>query len=222
MYPINRTLPSSTISIFSFFSLSLFPLVFICLFLVSLNTPSVVLAQSSSPLSAEETLLKMMSELKESKNPSVMLNYVYWPQAFANFPAEHRARLQISSAEELKSHFKAIIEDPGTFMREQLVNHAHDLPEEHRAAAVKSMKSMVDEMESHHEVMRKNMRLADYQARTLRMDEGSALIELRTTLGDRTDIDQVELVKIANDWYLPTVVFIQTQARSSGRTDVVN
>jgi len=222
MYRINRTLSSSTISTFLFLSLSFFPIVLICLLFVSLNTPSVALAQDSSPVSAEETVLKMMSELKESKNPSVMLNYVYWPQAFANFPAEQRAKLQISNAEELKSHFKAIIEDPGTFMREQLVNHAQDLPEEHRAAAVESMKSMVDEMESHNEVMRKNMGLATYQARTLRMDEVSALIELRTTLGDSTDIDQVELVKIEDNWYLPTVVFIQTQARSAGRTDLVN
>jgi len=200
----NNSLPPLFFIVFSIFALFLLPAT-----ALSENTP-------------EQLVEEMVADLKESQSPAAILNYVYWPTAFDSFPAEQLTMLNISTPEELKTHFAGILNDPGSFMRDQITEHADNFPEEQRGAAVESMKAMVKEMEAYNENIGHNLARTEYSTRTIAFDENAALIELTSVLDGKTQVSQVELVNIKGNWYLPSVVFVQDQARAGARASGLN
>ncbi len=180
------------------------------IFALFLFFPSVVFAGGGPG----DLVLEMISKLKETRQASVILEYIHWGKAFESFPARDKARIRVNSPEEMKDYFETFFRDPGSFLKREMEQQLTSLDPAQADMARANMERMVKTVEQKQLEMQQKMSEAEYSLGEVSVQGNAATVELISQLDGEKKSRKLPLEKVDGRWYLPGMTFIQEKQTS--------
>lgn len=182
----------------------------LCFFVALVCVPSANVAWGETDPRA--VVKAMLSRLKQTGEPVVILDYVHWPSAYANFPEAERRAMGITNADQLKAHVTKMLSDPSGFARERAQEMIANLPADRQAKVREQMNQMAAGLEAKTSEMRTKMSRIDYAVGNARIQGAFADVPIVSTLDGQTKTSDIKLQFIEGSWYLPTFEFAKAQS----------
>jgi len=173
----------------------------------------VVLADSTP----DGTVKEIVKRMKEEGNPSVVVEYVNWEKAYADFPVKQREQLNVKNSAELKAFFQEMLAHPTDMMKkkmeQQLATVAPDKQEEAKTQMVK-----IEEMMRNKEAeMKERLTSTVYEVGDVKkLDNNKAEVKLTQTYKDQKRTETITLEKDGEAWLLPSVAMVAPQQKPEG------
>jgi len=166
-----------------------------------------------------EVVTEMIAKIKAEKNPAVIANYVHWPTAFKALDPKQKRLLEVNTADELKTYYKNLLNDPRTIILSQLEKHIQDLPEDKQAAIKARLSGIADQASSEFQKKKNKFLDSDYTVGESKISGDAASVEIFTNSQGEKKSESLSLIKVDNRWYLPSVDKLGKDSNGPGSKD---
>lgn len=162
-------------------------------------------AVSYSQETPEQTLNKILSEIKSTGSTSPVVNYVDWDKAFENLSEDRKKIIAVSTAEEMKSYYESVLKDPLVVMEKQYQNKIASLAPEQKPVFEQNFIRLKSVLEKKSKEMQTRISESEYEVGKAQITGNKALISLKRTYIGKTLEENVTLEKFGDKWLLPAV-----------------
>lgn len=164
------------------------------------GVPSFVCAETP-----EEVLQTIVDKIKQNSNPSPVVDYVDWNEAFKNAPAEQKQAMRITSPQQMKQVYKKMLQNPAATMKEQLEQRLEEIPAEQRPMMQQSVASLERLMKEKEKEIKERIQETTYKIGEAVIEGNTARVKVSQTYKGETKQEEVKLVKSGDRWLLPSV-----------------
>ena len=180
----------------------------------------VLLLTSTTCLAADgpaKRLQTIITQLQTSKDTSLIANYVHWDTAFKELPAQQKAMLKVSNAEQLKSFFVRVNKNPKELMMEQLKESLAQMPEEQRTQIQSQLEQVADQAQAVFEEKKQEFLAAEYTVGEAKIEGEKASVVLNAKSGEETRSENIDFILVDGTWYLPSLAKFSPVPEKGGR-----
>jgi Domain of unknown function (DUF4878) len=156
--------------------------------------------------SPEDVVTKMVADLKKDGGPLGVINYVHWQTAFDGLPEQEKKGMGVNTPEELKTFYQNLYTDPSAFFQKQMTARMGNVPAEQQAAMKAQMDQMSAQMKEKFAKAKEDIKKTDFEITNSKIDGDKAVVHVSTTLDGAKKEDDINLIKIDDKWYLPSLL----------------
>lgn len=173
--------------------------VFVCLFLV------MALARAASAAEPDAVLQEIVDKIKAAENPSPVVDYVRWDEAFSKMTPEQKQSMKITSPAEMRELYRRVLRSPVSLMKSQFEEKLKSNPPPTPQAA-EQQKVQLDQM-----MAQKEKEIKDRIGGTVYVvgksvvEGNTAIVELTQTYEGQSKTEGVKLIRTGDTWMLPSV-----------------
>ena len=178
--------------------------------MVFLFSPSISYSQETP----EETLNKILSEIKSSASTAPVVNYVDWDKAFESLPEDRKKIIAVSSPDEMRSYYESILKDPLAVMEKQYEKKIAGLTPEQKPIFEQNFARLKDILEKKSKEMEKRISESEYEVGKAEIKGSKAAVPLKRKYIGKTIEENVVLEKSGDKWLLPTVSSLSTAKKN--------
>lgn len=183
--------------------------------LVILCSVSFAVAESKKPAAKDAkekgpdaTVQEIVGRMKKEGNPSVVVEYVNWEKAFAEFPEKQREQLSVKNSQELRTFFFEMLAHPTDMMKKQMETRLTNIPADKQEEAKQSIAKIQEMMRAKEVEMKQRLSQTEYQIGDVKVDGNKAVVKLVQTYQGQKREEDVPLEKENGRWLLPSVNMI--------------
>ncbi len=169
-------------------------------------------AQAEGP---DEVLRKIVAEMKTAGNPSPVVDYVEWEEAFEQMSPQSRTQMKISSADDLREYYRGTLKDPVKAMRSQLQEKMKVVSFENSSQIKQYLAREQEKMVREQQEVMARIRDTKYQVGPAIIEGDTANVKLTQIYKGKVSTEEVRFVKSGETWLLPSV-----SALSGANSDV--
>lgn len=181
------------------------------LILAVLLCAGTVFAETISP---EATVKEIVSKMKTAGNPAVIVEYVNWTKAFAQFPEKQKEQLNLKSAAEMKDFFREMLAHPSVVMKKQMESKLETVPADKQEEAKQSIVKIEQMMKAKEDEMRERLTTTVYEVGAAKVDGDQAHVQLTQIYKDQKRTEDVTLEKDGDRWMLPSVNMVNSAGKA--------
>ena len=168
-------------------------------------TDNLVLESSISHKAPRLVVQEIVSKLKNKEGPSIVIDYIHWPTAFASLEEHEKSVTLATSSEELRDYFKKFLIDPKEVLTRQFESQLQSMPIEERDVGKEMMGGILAGLVGRFEDERKRLVDSEYEVGDQKIEEDHAEVELRISYQGSVEQESIKLIKVGDKWYLPGV-----------------
>jgi hypothetical protein len=154
----------------------------------------------------EDVVNSMIKDLQKDGGPLGVVNYVDWQTAFDGVPEQERKGMGVNSPEELKTFYQKLYTDPSAFFQKQMSARLATVPADQQAAMKAQMDQMSAQMKVKFEQAKEDIKKTKFEVGSAKIDGDKAVVHVSTTLNGEKKEDDINLIKIDDKWYLPSLL----------------
>ncbi len=150
--------------------------------------------------SPKETVLRVIGVLKDTLNPTKILDYVWWESAYRKLTPIQKKYLFVSSADGLRRYYQAFFTNPNFLIVREAAKRIENLPQAERQKFIDFFKTQ----ESANVPPPPYGRVLNqyFEIKAERNSGGSAEVDLLVTEAGRSTLQTIRLLKIQDRWML--------------------
>ena len=166
-----------------------------------LSFPTVSYSQETP----EQTLSKILSDIKTSASTTPVVNYVDWEKAFNNLSEEKRKKNSISSSQEMKSYYENVLKNPIAIMEKQYKKKIASLTPQQKPIFEQNFARLKSALEEKTKEMSERIAESEYEVGVAKVTGDIAIVPLKRKYIGKTTEENVRLEKSGDKWLLPGV-----------------
>ena len=158
--------------------------------------------------SPRDLVIDITKQMKEAEGPAPMLKFVHWPSVYKQLEQSgHLAKANISSPDQLKAFYEMFFSDPETFLRQQMMARMKDVPEDQKELMKTRVDGLVQQLAAKMKESRRQLADTAFEVGEATIEGHKASVPLTVTKpGKEPEIEIVELRRIDNQWFLPSLI----------------
>jgi hypothetical protein len=190
----------------------------LCSFVTLASAESKKAAGKEKEKGPDATVQEIVGRMKKEGNPSVVVEYVNWDKAFAEFPEKQREQLSVKNPQELRTFFFEMLAHPTQTMKKQMETRLTNIPADKQEEAKQSIAKIEDMMRAKEAEMKERLSATNYEIGEVKVEGNRAVVKLVQVYQDQKRVEDVPLEKEGGRWLLPSVNMIPAaqQAKAPG------
>lgn len=172
-------------------------------FLAVLICPSLSFAQAPDQL-----LKELVDKIKAAGNPSPIVEYVKWDEAYKNIPEDQKQAMNIKSPEEMKKIYEKMLRSPSEMMKQKMEPQIKEAPPERQQIMQQAVTRMQELMAQKEKEVRERIAATTYNVGSATISGNTATVKLSQIYQGETTEDDVKFIKSGDSWLLPTASIV--------------
>ena len=161
-------------------------------------------AAGAAPSEPDAVVREMVDKIKAASNPSPVVEYVDWKNAFDTSSPMLRQQMHVNTPEEMKSSFARMLKDPSAMMKEHFQQQLESAPAEQKQQMQQQFGQMETMMKQREQEMKDRIKETTYDIGKPVIEGDKARVQVKQTFRGESRSEEVKLVKAGNTWLLPT------------------
>lgn len=148
-----------------------------------------------------DTVLEMISNIRQSGSMSAIARYVYWEEAFLKINDKQKQEMQVSTSEELKTFFVDFIENPDAMMVRKIENSPH-LSVSEREEKLEMLSQTTKLKKQMDQAQVQLLKDTEFSIGGETINENRAVVKLKSVKDGEEKTQDVPMVLIDGKWLL--------------------
>ena len=174
---------------------------------LALTVSPLVPSFAQAAATPEDTVKEIVSKLKESGDPGVVLEYVSWEDAFKDAPPQVLQSLGVKDAGGLKAQTERLMEQPAAFVREKMVQKIATLPPAQQEMMNQQLDSLTKKVEDDFADMKAKLKRTEFKVGKSSVTGDAATVDISATIDGTSQDSELKLLKRNDNWLLASPEF---------------
>ena len=157
----------------------------------------------------EEAVQEMVTKLKQAGDYAVLLDYVHWETAFTQMSAQEKQALQAQNPSQLKTVVKEFLISPKKAILSKVGKDMEALPSEQKEMMTKMLTQQAEQIQTERAKRNQEIKRTEFKVGNAKVNGSRASVEVTELLDGQSKTRNIDLVLIANRWWLPSSDFAQ-------------
>lgn len=165
----------------------------------------------------EAVLQEIVDKMKAQANPSPVVDYVDWNEAYKSIDPKHKEAMKVDSPEEMKKIYRNILENPASAMKAQFEERMKQVPEAQRPMMEQSLAAINKMIEQKEQEIKQRIVETDYEVGKSVIEGNTARVKLKQTYKGETKEEEVNFIKSGDTWLLPSMDMVKKSEKTPSR-----
>lgn len=168
-----------------------------------------------------DMVARLLQDFKTKRSAAVILDAVHWQSAFDSFPKDERARINVRTADELRTHYERALINPAEYARTSLERQMAVSSPSEREKLKRMMALFSTKFEEQLQRMRNQIGNADFDIKDIQVNGSDAVVGVGIKLeGEEERVNKLALRRLADPstgqprWYLLTPSFARSASQA--------
>ena len=161
-------------------------------------------------LSPEETVTRILAEVKRTGSPAALIPYVDWETVFYSIPQKQRLNNRLQNAADVQKYYQQILQNPANYLEKQFEKKMAQVPEDAKSQLEVKLQDLLAKLDAEMSKVKKQMLTLEYQVGQAVVSGDKAEVPVQATISGQKKQERVKLVKRRGRWLLPSLGVLGT------------